>query len=69
MIKIPSTIQSSVSTYDNRVAFLYFDILTMKTTELDFDIFMPNVDLSLSSKWFKIQLNPILVTQDIAGIP
>ena len=50
MTKIPSTGQNSVSTFDNTVVLLYFDILTMKMTELDFDVFIPNVDLSLSFK-------------------
>ena len=47
MIRIPSTNQSSVLAFDNRVALLYFAMLTRKTTEMDCDIFMSNVDLFL----------------------
>ena len=50
MTKIPLTSQSSASTFDSRVALLYFDFLTMKMTELDFDVFISNVDLSLGFK-------------------
>ena len=50
MTKIPLTDQNSVSAFDNRVVFLYFNFLTRKTTELDFDVFIPNVDLSFSFK-------------------
>ena len=50
MTKILSNGQSSVSTFNNRVSLLYSDILTMKTTELDFDVFIPNVALSLNFK-------------------
>ena len=50
MTKIPSTGQGSVSAFDNRVVLLYFDFLTMKKTELDFNAFIPNVDLSLNFK-------------------
>ena len=50
MIKIPSTGQSSVSAFDNRVALLYFDILTRKMTEMDFDVFILNVDIYVSFK-------------------
>ena len=69
MMKIPSTSQSSVLAFDNRVALLYFDILTRKMTDMGFDAFIPNVDLYLSFKWFKNHLNPIIVAQDIAKIP
>ena len=50
MIKMPSTSQSSVSAFNNRVALLYFDILTRKTTEMDFDGFILNVDIYVSFK-------------------
>ena len=50
MTKILSTGQRSVSAFDNRVAPLYFDSLTMKMIELDFVVFMPNVYLSLTFK-------------------
>ena len=50
MIEIPSTGQSSVSDFDSRVALQHFDILTMKKTELDFVVFIPNVEISLSFK-------------------
>ena len=65
MIKIPSPDQNFVSTFDNGVSLLYSNLLTRKTTELGFDVFIPNVDLSLS---FKNHLNSIIVTQDIAKI-
>mgnify|MGYP004718162411 CR=1 FL=1 len=45
-----STIQSFVLAFDNRVALLYFDILTMKTTELDVEILTRNIDLSFNFK-------------------
>ena len=69
MIKISLTNQSPISAFDNKIALLYFDILTMKTTELDFEVFTRNVDLSLNSKWFKNHLNPMCVPQDIVEIP
>ena len=69
MTKIFLTGQNSVSAFDHENALLYFDFLTRKTTTLDFDNFIPNVDLSLTSKWYKNHFNPILVTQDIAKIP
>ena len=50
MIKMPSTSQSPVSAFNNRVALLYFDILTRKTTEMDFDVFILNVDIYVSFK-------------------
>ena len=67
--KIPSTSQSSISVFDNRVALLYFEFFTMKMTKLDFDVCMPNVDLSLSFKMVKNHFNLIIVAQDIAEIP
>ena len=36
--KIPLTGQSSVSPFDHENAVLYFNFLTMKTIELDFDV-------------------------------
>ena len=66
--KIPSTGQGFVSAFDHENELLYFDILTMKMTELDFDVFIPNVDLYLSFKWYNNLLNLIIVTQDIAEI-
>ena len=68
MMKIPSTSQSSVLAFENRVALLYFNILTRKMTDMGFDAFMPNVDLYFSFKWFKNHLNPIIVAQYIAEI-
>ena len=49
MTNIPSTGQNFVSTFDNENALLYFDILTKKTHELDFDSHK-NVYLSISFK-------------------
>ena len=68
MIKISSPGQSLVPALDHAHVLLYFDILTRKTTELDFDVFIPNVDLSLSFKMIKDHLNPIIEVQDIAEI-
>ena len=68
MTKLPSTNQNSISTFDNENALLYFNILTMKMTKLDFDVFITNLNLSLTLKWYKHYLNPMLVVQDIAEI-
>ena len=69
MTKIPSTGQNSISVFDNEIALLYFDFLTMKMTKLDLDFLMQNVHLSLILKWYKNHLNPMHVAQDIAKIP
>ena len=69
MTKIPSIGQNSVSAFGHENALLYFDFLTRKMTELDFDISIPNVDISLSFTWFTNHLNPMLVAQDIVEIP
>ena len=50
MTKIPSPNQNSVPALDHAHVLLYFDFLTRKAIELDFDIFISNVDLSLSFK-------------------
>ena len=50
MTKIPSTGQNSISAFNHEVVLLYFDFLTRKMTEPDFNVFIPNVDLSLSFK-------------------
>ena len=49
-----STSQSTISAFDHAHALLYFDFLTRKMTELDFDVFIPNVDLSLSFKMLEV---------------
>ena len=60
MTKIASPGQNSV--------ILYFDFLTRKTTKLDFDVFIPNVDLYLNFKMYNNHLNLMLATQVIAEI-
>ena len=50
MNEIPNTGQSSVSAYDHRVWAFVFQLFDKEMTELDFDIFIPNVDISLSFK-------------------
>ena len=50
MIKIPSPGQGSVPALDHAHVLLYFDFLTGNTTKIDFDVFISNVDLSLSFK-------------------
>ena len=66
MTKISLTGQNSILAFDNENALLYFDILTRKTTKLNFEVFTTNV---LTSKWYKNHLNPMLVSQDIVKIP
>ena len=36
--KISSTSQPSILVFDNKIALLYFDILRMKMTELNFEV-------------------------------
>ena len=50
LTKIPSNGQNSISAFDNEIVLQYFDFLTIKKTELAFDFFIPNVDLSLKFK-------------------
>ena len=69
MTKIPSTGQSSISAFDNRVVLLYFDFLTRKMTKLDFNVSFQMYIFLLALKWYKNHLNPILVAQDISKIP
>ena len=68
MIEIPFIGQSPVSALDHTKKLLCFDFLTRKKTELDFNAFIPNVDLFLASKWYKDHLDPIIVAQDITEI-
>ena len=69
MTKISFTGQNLVSAFDPEIALLYFDFLTRKNTELDFDVSCQMYIYLLASKWFKNHLNPMLVVQDIAEIP
>ena len=68
MIKIPLTCQSLVSTFDNKIALLYFGLLTMKMIKLDFNVFTKNVHLFISFQ-IKNHLNPMCVTQDVVETP
>ena len=50
MIEILLTSQSPISAFDNKNGRLYFDFLTRKTHELNFDVFIRNVELSVRLK-------------------
>ena len=53
MIEILLTSQSPISAFDNKNGRLYFDFLTRKTHELNFDVFIRNVELSVRLKMTK----------------
>ena len=50
MTKILSTSRNSILVLDHENALLHFDFLIMKIAQLDLDISIPNVYLSLNFK-------------------
>ena len=64
-----STDQSAISPFDNKFGLMFFDFLTRKTHEMDFDVCIRNVSYVLATKWHKNNLNLIVIAQDIAKIP